>query len=208
MQRLKQGLIGLALLAIAGHLSTATATPITLQLTYSALFGAPVTGLGSVTFDDSLLAPNSFTGGDPVLSLDAFSLTVFSAEFPGGSTLFALSDLQGWSLSIDGTGGISGIVDLNFFMGDFLADPNSFAVNSDGAAIQGAENRQTEVFLNGEDLGVMELTGIIELTGITEDSPGGTVSVPEPTSAALLGFGLLALSWARRRRGAARNAVA
>ena len=191
-RRLTKTMFGLALLAMAGHTAPAQAAPITLLLTYAQSGGGTMTGSGSVTFDDSLLAPNLFTVEEPPTSLDAFSLTVFDPVFPGGSTSFALADLSRWFLVTGVTGGVDDIMDLNFVMD---------STNSDGFSISGQNVNLIEVcdgpatggagtpcaFVGSTPLAFLSLIDV-------------TVAVPEPATIGLFGAGLVALGWARRRR--------
>lgn len=177
----------LGALAVAGFGATpASATPITLALTYSDASMSGLSGDGLVTFDDSLLAAGTATFEFPPTSLTAFSLTVSGLP---GSTTFGLGDLSGWLLEIGGTGGVGDIEDLNFFMSGSPA-------NGDGFSIDGFSPFVMEV-CDGAVSGCDRL-GFIELTSIEVAR-----AVPEPAAIGLLCAGLAGLGLARRRRAAA-----
>ncbi len=190
-RRLTKAMLGLALLATASYAAPAKAAPITLLLTYAESGGGTMTGSGSVTFDDSLLAPGLITIEAPPTSLDAFSLILFDPVFPGGSTSFALADLSEWLLLPGPTGRAEDIFDINFFMN---------TANSDGFSFSGLDPNLIEVCdgsaAGNPDPGCSSLgstpLAALELRDIA-------VAVPQPATITLLGAGLLALGWARRR---------
>lgn len=183
MRGLKAVFLGLALLGSMGHMSGVLAALVTLDLTYESdspgdLGG--LTGTGYVTFDDSLLVTGSGGFVRPT-NLADFSLTVFGTSIPGGSTSFVLGDLEEWLLRVDGSGTVAGITEMTFSMDG--------AVNGDGFGLDLAPASYLYVYDGLEDAG--------EFMRLADISARG--SVPEPLSALLLGGGLIALGWLRRR---------
>ncbi len=183
----------LGTLAVTGFgAAPASATPITLALTYSAADLSGLSGAGLVTFDDSLLGASLFTLESPPISLTAFSLTVSGLPGPT-STTFGLGDLSRWVLDIGAVGGVGGIINLNFFMSGSPA-------NGDDFSIEGGDVFFFMTVCSGPSLSCIggDVLGVIELTSIEVAR-----AVPEPAAIGLLCAGLAGLGLARRRRAAA-----
>jgi hypothetical protein len=77
--------------------ASASATPITLNLTYSgASFGNGATGTGTITLDDALIPNPGLVANVPAatLGITAFSITISGAS--SGNGTFGLADVTNW----------------------------------------------------------------------------------------------------------------
>jgi hypothetical protein len=151
--------------------SPALAAPFTHTFRYRTISGIG-TATGSVTFDDSLLAPNSDTGFTCDLS-GLISLDLHMTGLPGSpsSTSFTKANLLQWRLA---TGSSGQLVDLNFFMRASCTLPDQ--TNTDGYGINGVDPFTLEVY---------ELDGIQNLPVFLDQGP----SIP-----ALSTYGVAALA--------------
>lgn len=109
-----------------------SAAPVVVNLNYTTSSGTG-TAVGTVTLDDSLLAPNTAGSVNCDLSLIySFTLTVSGLPTSPSSTSFSKADLNGYYISTDDNGQIT---DLNFFMLNHICTPARF--NADGYALDG-----------------------------------------------------------------------
>ncbi|MBZ5589364.1 MAG: IPTL-CTERM sorting domain-containing protein [Acidobacteriia bacterium] len=149
--------LGLAVCTVLGATSV-LAAPYTYVFHYRLISGQG-TATGSVTFDDSLLAPNTNPGTTCDLSL-LYSLDLHMTGLPSSpsSTSFTKADLLEWRVQTDSNGRL---VDINFFMQAACSSPTK--VNTDGYGIEGVEPFKLEVF---------ELDGAINLPTFQDQGPG------------------------------------
>ncbi len=153
--------------------TTAAAAPFTLPLTYAPSGNLTLTG--SVTFDDSLLAPNSDTGFDTLNGLDAVTLTATGPGIPGGVQTFTLADMGGWFVSTNNNGGFT---DLNFFG----------IPNAQGCLLNGVQPFTVALVCGSTTVGVFRL-----------DFSGPVVPVPALDSMGLVMLSLLLGAFALSR---------
>ena len=154
--------------------TAAAAAPFTLPLTYTPSGNLTLTG--SVTFDDSLLAPNSDNGFDTLNGLDAVTLTATGPGIPGGAQTFTLADIGGWILGTNNNGRFT---DLNFFG----------VPNAQGCLLDGVQPFTVALVCGSTTLGVFQL----------EFSAAPVVPVPALDPMALVMLSLLLGAFALSR---------
>lgn len=120
------------------------------------------TGTGTVTFDDALLAPNTFIFGQ-LTELTAFEANFTDLPTDPSFTSFNLSNLAGWVFTTDSN---ASITDINFFGNGNNADDYSVeGIAPFTLALSNANN----------------FVDIFTISATPEVTP--PVSVPEPSSA-------------------------
>ncbi len=173
----RRALLGLAVCA-ALVATGALAAPYTHTFHYQLISGQG-SASGSVTFDDSLLAPNTTAPGCDLSLLYSLDLTITNLPGTPSSTSFAKANLVAWTLVTDGSGRLT---DLNFFMRSGCSMPDQ--VNADGYGIEGVAPFTIEVY---------ELDGITNLPRFVDAAP----SIPAlSTHGAVIFAALVALAGA------------
>jgi hypothetical protein len=180
-QRFRTWLGGMGL-ALAMAATAAHAAPVTLPLNYVLHNGTPgYTLAGSITYDDAIEGSNVSVGGtNDLTGLLAFNLTLSGPDVPGGTTSFALSDINGWRFATDAGGRI---IDINFF---------------------GGTNATTNCTLDGVDPFILHFDcnvgAAIANMRLVYHAPGIPVPSLDPAALALLALLVAAFAAAAARR--------
>jgi hypothetical protein len=180
--------LAMAFLAALFLANTASAAPITFDLQYSgASFGNSATGVGTITFDGTVVPGLGSFGNvsEATLGITAFSITISGAS--SGNGTFGLADVDNWiwavsaplNYSVDLVGQ-AGFNDFNWcasgFVGCVPPAPGGIGPFT--------------ISTNAETGDRLRLTSMEAAT------------VPEPATLSLLGTGL---AWVVRRRARARR---